>query len=59
METLKTIPEKSGIDVRQRLLDFHARYYSASIMKLALVGTAILRTIAFTHTALQGTSRWT
>ena len=31
-ETLETTPAERGIDVRKVLLDFHARYYSASLM---------------------------
>jgi insulysin len=37
-ETLETVPAGKGIDVRQVLLDFHEKFYSASIMKLCVVG---------------------
>eukprot|EP00929_Paragymnodinium_shiwhaense_P045058 TRINITY_DN23068_c0_g1_i4.p1 TRINITY_DN23068_c0_g1~~TRINITY_DN23068_c0_g1_i4.p1 ORF type:complete len:1001 (+),score=230.81 TRINITY_DN23068_c0_g1_i4:104-3106(+) len=36
--TLKDLPEEIGLDVRQALLDFHEKYYSANIMKLVIVG---------------------
>lgn len=36
--TLKDVPEQQQTDVRQYLLDFHATYYSASIMRLVLLG---------------------
>eukprot|EP01102_Stenamoeba_stenopodia_P010549 TRINITY_DN3195_c0_g1_i1.p1 TRINITY_DN3195_c0_g1~~TRINITY_DN3195_c0_g1_i1.p1 ORF type:complete len:473 (+),score=107.38 TRINITY_DN3195_c0_g1_i1:22-1440(+) len=36
--TLQTIPQQEGIDVRQRLLDFHSKYYSANILKLVVLG---------------------
>eukprot|EP00008_Paramoeba_atlantica_P012445 CAMPEP_0201483010 /NCGR_PEP_ID=MMETSP0151_2-20130828/7248_1 /ASSEMBLY_ACC=CAM_ASM_000257 /TAXON_ID=200890 /ORGANISM="Paramoeba atlantica, Strain 621/1 / CCAP 1560/9" /LENGTH=362 /DNA_ID=CAMNT_0047865955 /DNA_START=91 /DNA_END=1176 /DNA_ORIENTATION=+ len=38
MQTLKTDTEEKGIDVRERLFEFHKKYYSSSIMKLAVVG---------------------
>ena len=41
-ETLETTPAKNGIDVRRVLLDFHEKYYSASIMKLCVVGKETL-----------------
>eukprot|EP00927_Polykrikos_kofoidii_P083199 TRINITY_DN8471_c0_g1_i2.p1 TRINITY_DN8471_c0_g1~~TRINITY_DN8471_c0_g1_i2.p1 ORF type:complete len:1107 (-),score=193.48 TRINITY_DN8471_c0_g1_i2:165-3296(-) len=37
-ETLKTIPEKDGYPVRQRLLEFHSKYYSANLMCLVVLG---------------------
>lgn len=36
-ETLSEIPLKKDIDVRAALLDFHAKHYSANIMKLVVV----------------------
>ncbi|KAI9336531.1 Metalloenzyme, LuxS/M16 peptidase-like protein [Obelidium mucronatum] len=38
LDTLKHAPEKEGIDVRDVLLDFHAKYYSANIMKMVVIG---------------------
>ncbi|CAG2179175.1 unnamed protein product, partial [Oppiella nova] len=38
METLKEIPYAKGIDVRQELLSFHERWYSANIMSLVVLG---------------------
>uniref|UniRef100_A0A7S2SI11 Insulin-degrading enzyme n=1 Tax=Rhizochromulina marina TaxID=1034831 RepID=A0A7S2SI11_9STRA len=38
MTTLRDEPEKQGIDLRTRLLEFHARYYSANVMRLVLLG---------------------
>lgn len=37
-ETLKDIPEKKGVNVRDALLAFHKKNYSASVMKLCIVG---------------------
>ncbi|RWS06152.1 insulin-degrading enzyme-like protein, partial [Dinothrombium tinctorium] len=37
-ETLKTIPESLGIDVRKELLEFHKQWYSSNIMCLAVLG---------------------
>lgn len=36
--TLRDNPAKNSIDVRQALLDFHAKYYSANVMNLVIVG---------------------
>lgn len=41
-DTLEAIPAEKGINVRQVLLDFHEKYYSASIMKLCVVGRETL-----------------
>ena len=38
LETLKTIPEQEGIDVRQALLDFHKNHYSSNRSKLVVLG---------------------
>ncbi|ETI31658.1 hypothetical protein F443_21400 [Phytophthora nicotianae P1569] len=45
LKTLGTIPSEKGIDVRAALLDFHATYYSASIMKLVICGKESLSTL--------------
>ncbi|KAG2516513.1 hypothetical protein BBO99_00005782 [Phytophthora kernoviae] len=45
LETLGTIPSQNGVDVRAALLDFHATYYSASIMKLVICGKEDLATL--------------
>ncbi|CAG2108412.1 unnamed protein product [Medioppia subpectinata] len=38
IESLKAIPEEKGINVRQELLSFHNRWYSANIMSLVVLG---------------------
>jgi insulysin len=38
LSTLKTEPEKQGLNVRDELLKFHSNYYSANLMTLCLVG---------------------
>ncbi|KAG7381814.1 hypothetical protein PHYPSEUDO_005641 [Phytophthora pseudosyringae] len=45
LETLGTTPSKKGVDVRAALLEFHAAYYSASIMKLVVCGKESLATL--------------
>ncbi|KYN28455.1 Insulin-degrading enzyme, partial [Trachymyrmex cornetzi] len=37
-ETLSTIPKQKGINVRNKLLEFHEKYYSANIMSLSVLG---------------------
>ncbi|KAL6438860.1 hypothetical protein ACFW04_003738 [Cataglyphis niger] len=37
-ETLDIIPKQKGINVRDRLLEFHKKYYSANIMSLCILG---------------------
>lgn len=37
LETLKTIPTKKNIDIRELLLRFHDEYYSADIMSVAVL----------------------
>ncbi|CAG9574977.1 unnamed protein product [Danaus chrysippus] len=37
-DTLERIPKERGIDVRQELLKFHQKWYSANIMTLIVVG---------------------
>ncbi|CAG2101367.1 unnamed protein product [Medioppia subpectinata] len=38
LESLKAIPVAKGINVRQELLSFHDRWYSANIMSLVVLG---------------------
>jgi len=38
LETLDTIPKSKGIEVRQELLKFHHKWYSANLMSLAVLG---------------------
>lgn len=38
LETLKTIPRKNGINIRDKLLEFYNKYYSANIMTVAIAG---------------------
>ena len=42
VETLKERPIKDGIDVRQALLEFHNKWYSANIMSLVVLGKGSL-----------------
>ncbi|KAJ2692765.1 metalloprotease, partial [Coemansia spiralis] len=37
-DTLMGAAKRMGVDLRQRLLDFHAAYYSSDIMRLVIVG---------------------
>jgi len=37
-ETLDIIPKRMGINVRDRLLEFHQKYYSANVMSLCILG---------------------
>lgn len=37
-DTLDTIPKSKGIEVREKLLDFHNTWYSANIMCLVVLG---------------------
>ncbi|KYQ54450.1 Insulin-degrading enzyme, partial [Trachymyrmex zeteki] len=37
-ETLDTIPKQKGINVRNKLLEFYEKYYSANIMSLSVLG---------------------
>lgn len=39
-KTLREDPKAAGIDVRAELLKFHARYYSANLMRLVVLGRA-------------------
>jgi insulysin len=45
LETLKTIPEQLGIDLRERLMQFHRNYYSANLMSLVIYGNQPLDTL--------------
>ena len=38
LKTLKIEPEKLGLNVRDALLEFHSKYYSANLMTLCLLG---------------------
>lgn len=38
LETLKDLPKSKGIDTRSEMLKFHEQFYSASIMKLSVLG---------------------
>lgn len=38
LETLFDNPKRLGMDIREELLKFHDKYYSANIMKLCIVG---------------------
>ncbi|KAJ2157430.1 metalloprotease [Coemansia sp. RSA 552] len=45
-ETLAGAARALGVDLRERLLEFHARYYSADIMRLVIVGNDPLDRLA-------------
>lgn len=38
LKTLKEGPINQGLDIREELLKFHDKYYSANIMKLVVLG---------------------
>ena len=38
LSTLKTEPEKLGLNVRDELLRFHTKYYSSNLMTVCLLG---------------------
>ncbi|CAG0915335.1 unnamed protein product [Notodromas monacha] len=42
IETLQTEPAKKGINVRNELLKFHQKWYSASLMTLSVIGSSSL-----------------
>ncbi|KAF9586639.1 Insulinase (Peptidase M16) [Lunasporangiospora selenospora] len=46
LETLQNMPASAGIDVRDELIKFHAKYYSANIMKLVILGREPLDQLA-------------
>ncbi|KAK3333198.1 Metalloenzyme, LuxS/M16 peptidase-like protein [Cercophora scortea] len=37
-ETLKTIPESRGVNVRDKFIEFYEKHYSANLMKLCVLG---------------------
>ncbi|KAF0437767.1 a-pheromone processing metallopeptidase ste23 [Gigaspora margarita] len=45
LESLKDIPSKAGLNVREELLKFHDSYYSANLMKLVVLGREPLDTL--------------
>lgn len=45
LKTLWDTPRSKGLDVREELLKFHDRYYSANVMKLVMVGREDLDTL--------------
>lgn len=42
LQTLLDLPQSKQLDIRQMLLDFHAKYYSANIMKVVVYGNQSL-----------------
>lgn len=44
-ETLAVQPKAAGLDVRQAVVDFHEKYYSANIMRLSVYGRQDLDTL--------------
>ncbi|GJJ71266.1 insulysin [Entomortierella parvispora] len=46
LETLQDAPGREGLDVRDELIKFHAKYYSANIMKLVILGREPLDQLA-------------
>jgi insulysin len=46
LETLKELPLKASINLRERLLEFHARYYSSNQMRLVVLGKDSLDNLA-------------
>ena len=44
-ECLWSLPTSRGVDVRQRLLEFHSQWYSSNIMSLAVLGRETLDTL--------------
>uniref|UniRef100_A0A7S0UFC5 Peptidase M16 N-terminal domain-containing protein n=1 Tax=Hemiselmis andersenii TaxID=464988 RepID=A0A7S0UFC5_HEMAN len=40
LKSLHTVPESLGLDVRQELLNFHKKYYSADVMRLCILGNS-------------------
>ena len=41
LQTLKVEPESKGFSVREKLLKFHSKYYSANLMTLCLLGKGL------------------
>ncbi|KAF9103581.1 Insulinase (Peptidase M16) [Mortierella sp. AM989] len=46
LETLQDEPAREGINVRDELIKFHSKYYSANIMKLVILGREPLDQLA-------------
>ena len=42
ISTLSAIPKEKGINVRQELLKFHEKWYSANLMSLVILGRGII-----------------
>ncbi|KAK0722768.1 Metalloenzyme, LuxS/M16 peptidase-like protein [Lasiosphaeria miniovina] len=38
LETLKTLPESRGINIRDKFIEFYEKHYSANLMKLCVLG---------------------
>ena len=32
------MPKANGVDIREQLLEFHSKYYSANLMRLVVLG---------------------
>lgn len=45
LQTLKELPEKRGVNVRDEFMKFHDKYYSANTMKLVVLGREDLDTL--------------
>jgi insulysin len=45
LETLQTTPTANGVNIREQLLEFHKKYYSANVMKLVVYGSQSLDTL--------------
>ncbi|KAI5780940.1 Metalloenzyme, LuxS/M16 peptidase-like protein [Geopyxis carbonaria] len=45
LQTLKELPAKRGVNVRDEFMQFHARHYSANVMKLVVLGREDLDTL--------------
>lgn len=48
LETLDTEPKKKGLNIREELLKFYDKYYSANLMKLVIYGKGIQKQLKFT-----------
>ncbi|QLL33255.1 hypothetical protein HG536_0E01660 [Torulaspora globosa] len=46
LKTLDEIPKSQGVDVREKLLEFYNRCYSANLMKLCILGREDLDTLS-------------
>ncbi len=47
LKTLKIEPESKGLSVREELLKFHSKYYSANLMTLSLLGKGLCLCLNF------------